>query len=470
MSKTTAIVLAAGKGTRMKSDIPKVLHHVAGAPMIDHVVQAALDAGADDAVVVVGHRRDLVETHLAERFGDRVRTAVQAEQKGTGHAVICALPELGDATTALLLYGDTPLVRSDDLQRLVEVRGDAKVALITCHVPEPKGYGRILRAGGVVTAIREQRDCDADQLKIAEVNPGMYAVDVGFLREALDALTPDNDQGELYLTDIVSMAAKRRSVADCDADHRTLVGVNDRSQLAAAEDDLYRRIGNDLRRAGCTIRSSARIDVGVEVGSDAIVEHNVVLRGKTRIGPKARIDVGCVLEDVEVATEAYLKPYTVASEAKIGERAQAGPFAHLRPQSQLDEEAKIGNFVEMKKTRLRKGAKASHLAYLGDGDVGENANIGAGTIFCNYDGFQKHKTTIEAGAFIGSDSQIVAPVTIGAGAYVGTGTTVTKDVPADALAIGRAKQANKEGYATRLRGRMKAAKEAAQKKSAEEKP
>ncbi len=463
MNKTTAIVLAAGKGTRMKSDLPKVLHRVAGAPMVDHVVQAALDAGADDAVVVVGHRRDLVEAHLTERFGDRVRTAVQAEQKGTGHAVMCGLPELKDATTALLLYGDTPLVRSDDLGRLLEVRGQQKVALITCKVPDPMGYGRILREGGRVVAIREQRDCNAEQLLVDEVNPGMYAVDVAFLREALAALTPDNEQGELYLTDIVAMAARHESVADCDADHRTLVGVNDRAQLSAAEEDLYRRIGDDLRRAGCTVRASARIDVGVEIGTDAIIEHGAVLRGKTKVGPGARIDVGCVLDDVEVAAEAYLKPYTVASESIIGERAQTGPFAHLRPQSQLDEEAKIGNFVEVKKTRLRKGAKASHLAYLGDGDVGENANIGAGTIFCNYDGFQKHKTIIEAGAFIGSDSQLVAPVTIGAGAYVGTGTTVTKDVPADALAIGRAKQANKEGYAPRIKARMKAAKEAAKK-------
>jgi len=466
MSKTTAIVLAAGKGTRMKSDLPKVLHHVAGAPMVDHVVQAALDAGADDAVVVVGHRRELVEAHLAERFGDRVRTALQAEQKGTGHAVMCGLPELKDATTALLLYGDTPLVRAEDLARLLDVRADHELALITCRVPSPTGYGRILREKGRVVAIVEQRDCSAEQLYIDEVNPGMYAVDVAFLRKALDALTPDNDQGELYLTDIVAMAAEHQSVADCDADHRTLVGVNDRAQLSSAEDDLYRRIGDDLRRAGCTIRGTARIDVGVEVGADAVIEHGAVLRGKTTIGPGARVDVGCVLDDVSVAAEAYLKPYTVACEAIIGERAQAGPFAHLRPQSQLDEEAKIGNFVEMKKTRLRKGAKASHLAYLGDGDVGENANIGAGTIFCNYDGFQKHKTVIEAGAFIGSDSQLVAPVTIGAGAYVGTGTTVTKDVPADALAIGRAKQSNKEGYASRLKGRMKAAKEAAAKKEA----
>ncbi|MEM6786968.1 MAG: bifunctional UDP-N-acetylglucosamine diphosphorylase/glucosamine-1-phosphate N-acetyltransferase GlmU [Myxococcota bacterium] len=471
MSRTTAIVLAAGKGTRMKSELPKVLHPCAGAPMLDHVVRAALEAGAEDAVVVVGHGREAVKAHLAARFGDRVRTAVQDEQRGTGHAVQCALPALRpEATTALLLYGDTPLVRAEDLARLLAVRETASVALLTCRVSDPRGYGRIIRdVSDRIVGIREQRDASEAERAIDEVNPGMYAVAVPFLRDALAALTPDNVQGELYLTDIVARAAQTEGVdreassggvADCAADANTLVGINDRAQLAAAEDALFHRIADERRRAGCTIRAGARIDVGVEVAPEAIIEHGVVLRGRTRVGPRARIDVGCVLDDVDVAADAYLQPYTVARDARIGARATTGPFAHLRPESQLDEDTKVGNFVEMKKTRLRRGAKASHLSYLGDGDVGEGANIGAGTIFCNYDGVQKHRTTIGSGAFIGSDSQLVAPVTVGAGAYVGTGTTVTKDVPADALAIGRAPQANKEGYARRLRGRMEAAKKA----------
>lgn len=456
MAKTTAVILAAGQGTRMKSDLPKVLHPLAGQAMIDFVIAAALDAGADDAVVVVGHRRELVEEHLAARFGDQVRTAVQAEQRGTGHAVRCAIGELADATEALLLYGDTPLLRAEDLRRLLATRREAAapLALLTCRVPDPTGYGRILREGDHVVAIREHRDCDANQRAIDEINPGMYAVDASFLRGALEQLRPDNDQGELYLTDVVALAAAEGRVADCDAEAATLGGINDRAQLAVAEEAMHQRIGDRWRREGATIRASARIDAGVTIARDAIVEHGAVLRGATRIGAGAVVDVGCVLEDVEVATGARLLPYTVATRSTVGERAQAGPFSHLRPDSRLDEEAKIGNFVETKKTHLRRGAKANHLAYLGDGDIGEEANVGAGTIFCNYDGFQKHQTIIERGAFIGSDSQLVAPITIGAGAYVGTGTTVTKDVPPDALAIGRARQSNKDGYASRLKARL----------------
>jgi bifunctional UDP-N-acetylglucosamine pyrophosphorylase/glucosamine-1-phosphate N-acetyltransferase len=243
-----------------------------------------------------------------------------------------------------------------------------------------------------------------------------------------------------------------------------LAGINDRDQLADAEAAMYARIATDHRRAGVTIRSGARIDDGVEVGRDATIESGVVLRGATKIGAGAVVDVGCVLTNVDVGEGAILKPYSVMQDSRVGARAQIGPFSHLRPESDVGEDAHVGNFVETKKTRLGKGAKANHLAYLGDGVIGEAANIGAGTIFCNYDGFQKHTTTIEAGAFIGSDSQIVAPVVIGEGAYVATGTTVTKDVPAGALAISRVRQENKDGYATRLKSRLKAAKEAAKKK------
>jgi bifunctional UDP-N-acetylglucosamine pyrophosphorylase / glucosamine-1-phosphate N-acetyltransferase len=454
MAKTTAVILAAGQGTRMKSELPKVLHPLAGQAMLDFVIEAALAAGAADAVVVVGHRRELVEEHLARRFGGGVRTAVQAEQRGTGHAVRCAIGELAGADVALLLYGDTPLVKTEDLRRLIDTRAGAPLALLTCRVADPTGYGRILRESGRVVAIREHRDCDEAQRAIDEVNPGMYAVDASFLRGALERLKADNDQGELYLTDIVAIAAEEGTVADCSAEAATLAGINDRAQLAEAEDAMHRRIGDRWRREGATIRASARIDAGVEIERDAVIEHGVVLRGATRIGSSAIIDVGCVLEDVEVAASARLLPYSVATRSTLGERAQAGPFSHLRPDSRLDEDAKVGNFVETKKTHLRRGAKANHLAYLGDGDIGEDANVGAGTIFCNYDGFQKHKTIIERDAFIGSDSQLVAPITIGAGAYIGTGTTVTKDVPPDALAIGRARQSNKEGYASRLKARL----------------
>jgi bifunctional UDP-N-acetylglucosamine pyrophosphorylase/glucosamine-1-phosphate N-acetyltransferase len=461
-ANVTTIVLAAGQGTRMKSARPKVLFELAGRSMVDHVITSALDAGARDVVVVVGFGRDEVVASLAEGFGERVRTAIQEEPRGTGHAVLSALPAIAaDAELALLLCGDTPLLSSSELRALVAImtsgeRRAEPLAMLTCRAPDPKGYGRILRdAAGRVVAIREHRDCTEAELAIDEVNPGVYLVSVAFLRDALRELRPNNAQGELYLTDIVRSAAERGGVIALEAaDASALVGVNDRAQLADAEDALYRRHADALRRAGATIRTSARVDVTVRVEADAVIEHGVVLRGATRVGRGARVDVGSVLTDVVVHEGALVKPYSVATQSSIGPGASVGPFAHLRPESELQAGAHIGNFVETKKTIVREGAKANHLAYLGDSDIGAGANIGAGTIFCNYDGFRKHRTEIGAGAFIGSDSQLVAPVRVGAGAYVATGTTVTRDVPDEALAIARVRQDNKEGYATRLKGRL----------------
>ncbi len=469
----TAVILAAGEGKRMKSSDPKVLHEMCGRPLLDFVVQAALQAGADDAIVVVGHGRDEVTAHLTAAFGDQARTTVQSEQQGTGHAVQCALPSLsGDAQAVLLLYGDTPLVQADDLRALIAARndGDHELGMLTCQLTDPTGYGRIVRdESGAIVAVREQRDASDAERAIDEVNPGMMVARIDFLSEALATLRPDNDQGELYLTDIVAAAAARGTVASQPAAAATLAGVNDRAQLAAAEASMFNVIADGLRKGGATIRQGARIDAGVQVERDATIEHGVVLRGATCIGPGARIDVGCVLENVSVASGAYLKPYSVCTDSTIGENARVGPFSHLRPNSQLDAEVHVGNFVETKQTHLRRGAKANHLAYLGDGDIGEQANVGAGTIFCNYDGFQKHRTVLGRGAFIGSDSQTVAPVTIGDGAYVATGTTVTRDVPADGLAISRVRQDNKEGYAPRLKARLKAA-AARAKAAAKDKP
>jgi bifunctional UDP-N-acetylglucosamine pyrophosphorylase/glucosamine-1-phosphate N-acetyltransferase len=458
----SAVVLAAGQGTRMKSDKPKVLHELAGRPMIHYVVEAALVAGASEVVVVVGHGRQAVESYLSRTYGARVKTAVQETQEGTGHAVRCALPSVDPASDrVLLLCGDTPLLLADELADLASsLASGVPVAVLTMEPSDPTGYGRIVRdAGGKITAIREHKDTIGDERAIREVNSGVYVARAAFLRESLSTLKPDNSQQELYLTDIVSAAAKSPvgAVALKARDLASVAGINDRAQLAAAEDEIYRRNADALRRAGATVRSSAKIDTGVIVEPDATIEHHVVLRGATRVGKRAQVDVGSVLTDVIVAPGAVLKPYTVAQKSMIGEAAQIGPFSHLRPDSEIEAEAHVGNFVETKKTIVRRGAKANHLAYLGDGDIGEGANVGAGTIFCNYDGFKKHRTVIGKNAFIGSDSQLVAPVTIGDGAYVGTGTTVTKDVPADALAIGRAKQENKEGYASRLRGRLKAA-------------
>lgn len=460
-SPLTAILLAAGQGTRMKSARPKVLHELCGRPMVHFVVEAAFAAGAGEVIVVVGHGREEVSAYLTRAFGARVKIAVQDQQLGTGHAVRCALPELSpEAERVFLLYGDTPLLHAADLRALAQAStGSTSLGMITVKVPDPTGYGRILRdEDGCVTGVREHKDASAEQRAIDEVNPGVYLARATFLREAVAALTPNNAQNELYLTDIVEAAAKSKGVVSILArDAVSFSGINDRAQLSAAEEVLYARIADDLRRSGVTIRASARVDAGVTVDPEATLEHNVVLRGTTRVGAGARIDVGSVLTDVLVEPGALVKPYTVAQSSIIGERAQIGPFAHLRPESTIEAEAHVGNFVETKKTVMRRGSKANHLAYLGDGEVGEGANVGAGTIFCNYDGFKKHRTEIGAGAFIGSDSQLVAPVTIGAGAYVATGTTVTKDVPAGALAISRVKQENKEGYADRLKARLKAA-------------
>ena len=467
LARTTAIILAAGQGTRMKSATPKVLHAICGRPLVFYPVRAALDAGCAEVVVVVGHGKELVAEYLASAFGGRVKTAVQEKQRGTGDAARAGISGVSDKSERVLLfYGDVPLLEANDVAAVATKLDEdptAAVAMATCIVDNPFGYGRVLRdKAGQIVEIREQRDLRTDDERaVKEMNPGVYAASLAFLKDALLALTPNNAQGEYYLTDIVSHAARqgRRAIGVPSRAH-VMEGVNDRHQLVMLEDEMYARIARKWRMQGVTVRTGARICDPVQIEPDAIVETGVVLRGDTRIGREAVIDVGCVLTNVVVGEGVQMKPYSVASDSTIERKAQIGPFSHLRPDSHVGEDAHVGNFVETKKTRMEKGAKANHLAYLGDGVIGAGANVGAGTIFCNYDGFSKHTTTIGAGAFIGSDSQLVAPVTVGEGAYVATGTTVTMDVPPNALAIARVKQENKEEYATKLRGRMRAAKEA----------
>ncbi len=460
MSDLVALVMAAGLGKRMKSALPKVLHRAAGRPLLYYPFRAACDVGARKVVLVLSPEakarvEPLLESDLSAR---PVSIAIQKEPRGTGDAVKSGLGEV-DSEHVLILSGDTPLIRADDIRALVVALDSQKgvsLALLSSIPDNPSGYGRVLRdAKGNVTEVREERDLRNDAERgVGEVNAGAYAATTEALRAALGELQPENAQHEYYLTDIVAILAKKGRVVAVRGHAESLVGVNDRAQLARAEDALFDRISQRHRHAGVTVAGSARIDDSVRIEADAEISHSVVLRGKTRIAAGARIDVGSVVTDSEIGASALLKPYSIVTESRVGAGAQIGPFAHLRPGSEIEAEAHIGNFVETKKTRVRRGAKANHLAYLGDGDIGEGANVGAGTIFCNYDGFSKHKTVIGAGAFIGSDSQLVAPITIGENAYVATGTTVTKDVPTDALAIARVKQENKEGYAPRLKARL----------------
>jgi bifunctional UDP-N-acetylglucosamine pyrophosphorylase / glucosamine-1-phosphate N-acetyltransferase len=465
MEKTTAIVLAAGQGTRMKSSVPKVMHPICGLPIVHFGVQAALEV-CDEVIVVVGSGRMLVQEYLERAFnGARVRTVVQEHQRGTGDAArVGVLAVGGQSGRVLVMNGDVPLVRSEDLRRVVRPLDDKEspggLAFATCVVEDPTGYGRVLRKGDRVVEIREHGDLRSDEERaVLEINAGIYVASAALFRAALAALLPDNVQGELYLTDAVAFASDAgERVATVNLSSDVLAGVNDRDQLSRVEETMHKRLVRTLRLAGATVRDGARLEASVVLEPDTTIESGAVLRGATRVERGASIDVGCVLTNVVVGPEAVVKPYSVATDSRIGARSQVGPFAHLRPGTELGEEVHVGNFVETKKTRMDRKAKANHLSYLGDGVIGEGANIGAGTIFCNYDGVQKHTTTIESGAFIGSDSQLVAPVTVGANAYVATGTTVTRDVPSEALAIARVRQENKEGYAQKLLARLKAGK------------
>jgi bifunctional UDP-N-acetylglucosamine pyrophosphorylase / glucosamine-1-phosphate N-acetyltransferase len=494
-----AIVLAAGQGTRMKSSMVKVLHPVAGRPMVRRVVDAARGAGCDPVIVVIGRQGEQVRRSLADLPG--VRFAVQSEQRGTGDAVRCAAPALDRFEgTALLLPGDVPLIRAATLDELAaqRERDGALTTVLSMELDEPKWYGRVLRGTAAsVSAIVEARDCDPDQLAVREVNSGLYAADLTFLfgadgaGGALATLRPDNDQGELYLTDIVAVAAGRDGAsARLHGDPSEVLGVNDRVELARVEDLLYARTASAWMADGVTIHApdSVRVDPEVELAADVVLEPRVQLQGETRIatgavietaamlrdtvvGEGARIGVGSVLRSADVSEDAQVRPYTLmvginekrpdqtteADRVVVGADARIGPFSHLRMRSRLAAGVHLGNFVETKNTDMDDGAKANHLAYLGDGHVGARSNVGAGVIFCNYDGLDKHRTDIGEDAFVGSDSQLVAPVRVGDRAYVGSGTTVTREVPDGALVVTRAKEKMLKGFGDRKHERIQAA-------------
>jgi bifunctional UDP-N-acetylglucosamine pyrophosphorylase/glucosamine-1-phosphate N-acetyltransferase len=455
-SPLAAIVLAAGKGTRMRSSRAKVLHELLGRPLVCYPIELARALGADPVVAVLGHQREAVEAALQTRFGDGAVTVVeQTEQRGTGHAVLLAMPALARMAEGmvLVLYGDVPLLRRETLEELV---GTARryncLALVTATPPDATGYGRILRdERGHVIGVVEQKDASPDERAITEINAGIYCGPADFFREATLGLGTGNAQGEYYLTDVVARAARTIGVSAIEADFVDVSGINDRQQLAEAEATLRGRI-NRAWQAHATFRdpASTTVEPGVEIGVDAELGRNVSLRGKTRIGHGVRIDDGCVLTDTDVGAGAQLKPYSIATDAVIGAGAIIGPFAHMRPGTQLGPDVHLGNFVETKKTVIGRGSKANHLSYLGDTTIGEKVNVGAGTITCNYDGYKKFTTVIEDGAFIGSDTQLIAPVRVGKRAVVGAGTTVTRDVPAGALALSRSAQIDKPGYADKV--------------------
>ncbi|WP_068857731.1 bifunctional UDP-N-acetylglucosamine diphosphorylase/glucosamine-1-phosphate N-acetyltransferase GlmU [Perlucidibaca aquatica] len=442
------IILAAGKGTRMRSALPKVMQPLAGQPLLHHVIVAARKLGAERPIVVYGHGGDVVQQAFAEQALDWV---LQAEQKGTGHAVQVALPVLAAQGRTLILYGDVPLISVATLQRLIEVvPNDQSLGLLTVHLPDPTGYGRIVREQGRVVRIVEQKDATADEKLISEANTGILCVPNALLHAWLPQLKNNNAQGEYYLTDLIGMATANG--VPVTAVHPDTIweveGVNDKLQLSALERVWQRHQAEQLMRAGVTVLDPARLDIRGQVshGMDVSLDAGVILEGRVVLGDNVSVGAGCILKDCEIGAGTEIKPYSLIDSAVVGANAHIGPFARLRPGSKLADEVHIGNFVETKATIMGVGSKANHLAYLGDSEIGRGVNIGAGTITCNYDGANKHKTTIGDDAFIGTNNSLVAPVTIGAGATTGAGSTISKNVPDAQLAVARAVQKTIEGW------------------------
>lgn len=443
MKELSVVILAAGKGTRMKSVLPKVMQPLAGHPLLRHVVDTAQALSARRTLIVYGHGGDLVQNAFA---GTGLLWAEQAEQKGTGHAVQMALPQLPATGSTLILYGDVPLTTAATLNRLIALVSDDRVmGLITLVMDNPAGYGRIVRdATGQVQRIVEQKDANDAEKQIREVNTGIFCVPNALLHKWLPALNNNNAQGEYYLTDIIAMAAaeKVRIETVQPAQSWEVDGINDKLQLAALE-RVYQRVQADtLMRAGVTLIDPARLDVrgSITHGMDVHIEPNVIFEGHIVLGNNVRIGANCQLKDCRIGDNVVIKPNSLIDEATVGAGAEIGPFARLRPGTVLAENVHIGNFVETKKALIGKGSKANHLAYLGDAEIGSGVNIGAGTITCNYDGVNKHLTTIGDNAFIGTNTSLIAPVTVGAGATTGAGSAISKNVPDNTLAVARGKQ------------------------------
>ncbi len=449
MEELTVVVLAAGQGTRMRSRRPKVLHPLADRPLLAHVLDTAERLQPQRLAVVYGHGGDQVREAFADRPG--ITWVHQAEQLGTGHAVAQALASLEPKGTVLVLYGDVPLLREETLRELLAARAEAELVLLTARIDDPRGYGRILRdEAGRVQGIVEEKDASEAQRLIDEVNTGVLAAGAEALARWVNALERSNAQGEYYLTDVVALAvAEGLAVATRhprEADE--FLGVNDRVQLAHLERRYQRRQAQDLMQLGVTLRDPARLDVRgrVEAGRDVVIDVDVILEGEVVLGDGVEIGPFCHLKDVRLGPGCKVLSHSVLEGVEAGEEVSIGPFARLRPGTNLAARAKVGNFVEIKNAQVGEGSKINHLSYVGDAEVGREVNIGAGTITCNYDGANKHRTIIEDRAFIGSDSQLVAPVRIGEGATIGAGSTITRDAPPHALTLSRVPQKTREGW------------------------
>ena len=442
------IVLAAGQGTRMRSKLPKVLQPLGDRPLLAHVVEIAQSLSPKGIHVVYGHGAEQVQSALG--YLD-VNWVHQAERLGTGHAVDQAIGEIPDNANVLVLYGDVPLIRSRTLENLVEASAGEALALLTVTMQDPAGYGRILRNDqNQVVGIVEDKDATGDERHIREVNTGLLSAPAGKLRDWLSRLDNENAQGEYYLTDIVALAAddKVRVVAGQAGSPEEVQGINNKLDLAVAERILQRRNAEQVMAAGATLRDPTRFDLRgtLEVGADTVIDVNVVFEGDVKLGEDVHIGPNCFLRHCTIGDGTHILPNTVIEHASVGARCHIGPFARLRPDTELGDRCKIGNFVETKKVQVGMGSKINHLSYVGDARLGSDVNVGAGVITCNYDGANKHLTVIGDGAFIGSDCQLVAPVEIGAGATIGAGSTVTKDAPAEQLTVTRARQISIDGW------------------------
>ena len=443
----SVVILAAGQGKRMRSDLPKVLQPLAGKPLLQHVLDTAAQIEPAALHVVYGHGGDMVRATCTD---PALHWALQAEQRGTGHALLQAMPDIPDDHQVLVLYGDVPLLRAETLRELLLLAA-GQISLLTVNLADPTGYGRVLRdARGRVRSIVEQKDATAAQRRVREANTGVMVLPAKPLKKWLAALRSDNAQGEYYLTDVIAMAVKAKTrvtplVAGSESE---VQGVNDKLQLAQLEAAFRARLAEEAMRSGATLADPARFDQRgtLKLGRDVFIDANVLFEGVVELGDRVRVGPNCVLRDMTVGADTVIHSNCVLEKSSVGSHCSVGPFARLRPNAQLRDHVHIGNYVEVKNSVVGNGSKANHLTYLGDADVGEKVNVGAGTICCNYDGVNKSRTVIEDGAFIGSGAMLVAPVTVRAGATIGAGSTITKEAPAGKLTLARSRQVTLEGW------------------------